>query len=350
MAPDPSPRPRWRLARFDELSPTELYELMTLRQRVFVVEQRCAYLDADGRDPLAWHLWARDPAGGPPLACARLFGPGAGGAPASIGRVLTAPEARRQGLGRELMGRAVTACERLFGRRPIALGAQRYLERFYEEWGFRRVGPDYDEDGIPHVPMLRPGDDAARPRGVERGRVRLRPIEEGDVDDILGWVNDPEVVGNLAAFSGEPFTREQELAYVRAMRASESDRVYSILAADDGRYLGQIGLHQIHWRSRVGRLSVVVARREEMGRGFGSAAIASLLDLAFADLGLHKVWLMVFEHNHRSRGIYARLGFRVEGRLREEYFHQDRWHTMVRMSLLASEWDPPAEERSARAP
>jgi RimJ/RimL family protein N-acetyltransferase len=168
--------------------------------------------------------------------------------------------------------------------------------------------------------------------------VRLRPLDESDVDDIMTWVNEPDIVGNLAAFSGEPLTRDQELAWVRQIRASPSDRVFSIVAADDGRYLGQCGIHQIHPRSRVGRLGCIIARRDEMGRGHGSAAIRALLDHGFRALGLHKLWLMVFHHNVRSRGIYGRLGFVEEGTLREEYFHEGTWHDMVRMSLLAREW------------
>jgi RimJ/RimL family protein N-acetyltransferase len=171
-----------------------------------------------------------------------------------------------------------------------------------------------------------------------RELVRLRPLEAGDVDAILAWVNDPEIVGNLASFSGEPFTREQELAWIEQMRASKNDRVWTVLAADDGRYLGQVGVHQIFWRSKVGRLAAIIASKEEMGRGFGSAAIAQLLDRCFSELELHKVWLMIYEENERSRRTYERLGFVKEGLLREEYFHEDGWHNMLRMSLLAREW------------
>ena len=168
--------------------------------------------------------------------------------------------------------------------------------------------------------------------------VRLRPLEESDVDHIMTWVNEPEIVGNLAAFTGSAFTRDQELAYVRRMIASTSEVVFSILAADDGRYLGQCGIHQIHDRSKVGRLACILARREEMGRGFGSATVRALLEHAFATMKLHKLWLMVFRHNERGRRLYTRLGFQEEGILREEYFHEGGWHDMVRMSMLAREW------------
>lgn len=178
--------------------------------------------------------------------------------------------------------------------------------------------------------------------------VRLRALEESDVDHIMTWVNDPDIVGNLAAFSGEPFTRDQELAYVRRIRTSTTEKVFSIFAPDDGRYLGQCGIHQIHDRSKVGRLACIVARRDDHGRGYGSGAIRALLDHAFDEMKLHKLWLMVFRHNARGRGIYTRIGFQEEGILREEYFHEDGWHDMVRMSMLAREW--PAVRDRPRTP
>lgn len=168
--------------------------------------------------------------------------------------------------------------------------------------------------------------------------VRLRPLAESDVDHILGWVNDPEIVGNIAAFAGHAFTREQELAYIRKTLASTGDVVWSIEDAAEGRYLGQTGLHQLHERSRVARLACIIADRSDMGRGYGSAAIRAVLAHGFGALGLHKVWLMVFATNQRGRRTYGRLGFVEEGVLREEYFHQGGWHDMVRMSLLAREW------------
>lgn len=169
-------------------------------------------------------------------------------------------------------------------------------------------------------------------------RVRLRPLAESDVDHVLTWVNDPAIVGNIAAFSGHAFTREQELAYIRRILASETDEVWSIEDAVTGRYLGQCGLHHLHARSRVARLACIIASRADMGQGYGSSAIRAVLDHAFGVRDLHKVWLMVFRTNDRGRRTYSRLGFVEEGILREEYFHDGGWHDMVRMSLLAHEW------------
>jgi RimJ/RimL family protein N-acetyltransferase len=173
---------------------------------------------------------------------------------------------------------------------------------------------------------------------ADRSLVTLRLVDEGDVDHILKWVNDKDIVGNLAAFAGKPLTREDELAWVRKVRTSTDERVFTVLEAKTGRYLGQVGLHQIFWRSKVGRAAAIIASKDDMGKGYGSAAIASLLDVAFGELGLHKVWLMVFEKNARSRRTWTRVGFVEEGLLRDEYFHEGSWHNMVRMGLLQHEW------------
>lgn len=144
---------RWHAVPFAELSLDELYDLLALRQLVFVVEQTCPYLDCDGKDRSAIHLLGRD-AGGRLVAYARLLPPGTSFAEASIGRVVTHPDVRRTGAGRELMTEAIARTRTAFGPGSIRIGAQRYLERFYEELGFRIASAPYDEDGIPHVEML----------------------------------------------------------------------------------------------------------------------------------------------------------------------------------------------------
>jgi ElaA protein len=142
----------WQFLPFTELRAAELYAILIARARVFIVEQNCPYLDLDGLDVGAWHLWT----GAPVKAYLRILAPGAKYDEPSLGRVITAPEARRTGLGRALVGEGLRRAESLFGASAIRIGAQRYLERFYGEFGFVRASDDYDEDGIPHVEMLRP--------------------------------------------------------------------------------------------------------------------------------------------------------------------------------------------------
>lgn len=138
---------------FDRLTPYELYEIMALRQEVFVVEQNCPYLDADGKDLQSWHLMGRNEEG-KLVAYTRLLPKGLAYEDyVSIGRVVTSPSARGTGAGKILMQHSIEMCRHLFGNQPIKIGAQSYLLKFYEGFGFHSTGEEYLEDGIPHTKM-----------------------------------------------------------------------------------------------------------------------------------------------------------------------------------------------------
>ena len=141
---------------FQALSLDQLYAIMVLRQEVFVVEQHCPYLDADGQDQVAHHLMGCDERGR--LATyVRILPTGVSYKNyASIGRVVTASFARGQGLGRPLMQTAIEQLYQFYGANtPIKLSAQAHLQGYYGSLGFEAVGEMYLEDGIPHVGMVR---------------------------------------------------------------------------------------------------------------------------------------------------------------------------------------------------
>ena len=142
----------WRLQQFDELTARELYLLMKLRQDVFVVEQNCAYADFDGNDFASEHLSAWE--GDEPVAYLRIIPPDMhkSGCP-SLGRICTSARVRRTGAGRELVRRGMDRVAGHWPGKDCQIGAQAYLLRFYESFGFRVNGDGYDEDGIPHFPM-----------------------------------------------------------------------------------------------------------------------------------------------------------------------------------------------------
>jgi ElaA protein len=143
----------WRLARFDELTPREVHDLFQLRAAVFVVEQACAFQDVDGADPPCWHLLGtRDDK---LVSYCRLVPPGVKYPEPSIGRVVTSSAVRGTGAGRTLMTEAVKRAESLWPGKPIRIGAQLYLKRFYESFGFVQTSEPYDEDGILHIEMVR---------------------------------------------------------------------------------------------------------------------------------------------------------------------------------------------------
>lgn len=147
----------WQWLRFSELSATQLYEILRMRQEVFTVEQDCAYQDADGKDQQAWHLvaWQLETDTPRLLAYLRLLLPGQRYPEPSIGRLLTTEPARGAGLARESMRRAMAQAEAEFPGWSIRISAQQYLEEFYRKLGFKPVSEPYDEDGIAHIEMLR---------------------------------------------------------------------------------------------------------------------------------------------------------------------------------------------------
>lgn len=143
----------WHYKHFDRLTTAELYALLQLRSKVFVVEQNCPYQDMDNKDQKAVHLWYADDTGAV-LACCRLLPGGVSYTEASIGRVATDPAARGRNLGRKLMERAIQYVLEHWQTPAIRIGAQLYLKRFYESLSFVQTGNVYLEDDIPHIEML----------------------------------------------------------------------------------------------------------------------------------------------------------------------------------------------------
>ncbi len=140
---------QWQTKTFSELNVNELYALLRLRSAVFVVEQNCVYQDLDNHDQAAQHVMCFE--NGELLAYCRVLPAGEKYAECSIGRVITAPAARGRGLGQQLTQQAIAAA----GGKPIRISAQAYLEKFYTGHGFAVVHGPYNEDGIPHLEMLR---------------------------------------------------------------------------------------------------------------------------------------------------------------------------------------------------
>ena len=143
----------WKIKPFSKLSTEELYQILKIRQEVFIVEQTCYYLDADGYDQQAVHIWAEKE--GEILAYSRVFEPGIKYKEATIGRVLTNPNYRKNNLGKILIRFSIDTIEARFRTRSIRISAQDYLLSFYSEFGFEDTGKKYLEDDIPHTEMVR---------------------------------------------------------------------------------------------------------------------------------------------------------------------------------------------------
>ncbi|SFD24358.1 ElaA protein [Chitinophaga sp. CF118] len=145
---------QWIVKTFEELTTGELYALLRLRSEVFVVEQACVFLDMDNADQKGIHVLGYDEEQ-ELVAYTRLFEPGIKFDMASIGRVVTSKKVRGTGAGRELMEQSIRMLEARFGKVPIKIGAQQYLQKFYSSLGFIQSSEMYLEDNIPHIEMIR---------------------------------------------------------------------------------------------------------------------------------------------------------------------------------------------------
>ena len=130
-----------------------MHLLLSLRQRVFVVEQGCPYLDADELDKQSWHLMGHAP-DGRLVAYARLNFPATRYREPSFGRVLVAPDIRHNGVGREIVEACIRKCRQEYAEANIRISAQTHLTGFYQNAGFVATGEPYDDEGVEHIEML----------------------------------------------------------------------------------------------------------------------------------------------------------------------------------------------------
>lgn len=160
--------------------------------------------------------------------------------------------------------------------------------------------------------------------------MRLEALSLDHLSHVMRWVNDPQVMQYFAGRQTK-ISEEEERRYLTGLIASKNDRAYSIFRGAD--YLGQCSINQIYWPARNGRIFLVLAR-EHQKKGFGRQALQLLIDKAWDELNLHKLWLIVRHDNRRAQALYLRQGFDFEGVLVDEYFVQGRFYDMVRMGLV----------------
>jgi RimJ/RimL family protein N-acetyltransferase len=161
---------------------------------------------------------------------------------------------------------------------------------------------------------------------------KIRPLSLDDLDNIMTWVNDPEVVGRYAYFT-KPFTREQEAEWLEQKINSKTDFFYAVENAE-GIYLGNCGIEKIHWPAKHGRLSITIGNKKERGKGHGFRTVNLLLDRAFNEHGLHKIFLIVTIGNQRGVNLFKKCGFVEEGTLKDHYVIEGKFVDMYMMRIL----------------
>lgn len=142
----------WKIKKFDELNAEEIYEILKIRNQVFIVEQQCPYLDCDGRDMKSYHLFLEN--NNEIAAYLRIIEKGVSYNEISIGRVLVNSKYRGKGLARDMMKEAIGYISNQLNETSIRIEAQAYLIDFYKSLGFKQTSKVFLEDNIPHIEML----------------------------------------------------------------------------------------------------------------------------------------------------------------------------------------------------
>ena len=177
-------------------------------------------------------------------------------------------------------------------------------------------------------------------------RVRLRRVEREDLPRFVAWLNDPEVRRQLALVYPVGFAHEE--AWFEAQHKAESAvqpfsvdvRAHSTPDAglEPGwKHVGGAGFHSVDWPSRSAELGIVLGSRDSWGQGYGTDATRALVGWGFRELNLNRVWLRVFEDNARGIRCYEKVGFRIEGRLRQDRFREGRYLDTLVMGILRGE-------------
>lgn len=166
--------------------------------------------------------------------------------------------------------------------------------------------------------------------------VYLRPLEVADAPALVPWLNDPEVTRHLRRY--QPLTLAAEEHFLRRMSESETDLVLGIALRADDRLVGGTGLHKVDARNRHAEFGIFLGDKSVWGKGHGTEATRLVVRHAFETLNLNRVWLHVYEYNEAGLRVYQKVGFRTEGRLRQDTFRDGRyWDTLV-MAVLREEW------------
>ena len=171
-------------------------------------------------------------------------------------------------------------------------------------------------------------------------RVRLVAMDaEAHAGHLARWSADSEYLRLQGSDPARPFSVAQTKVELEKLLESEDDFFFLIYTLEDDTPIGTIELDGIVWAHGEAWLGIGLGERTLWGRGYGTDAMRVVLRLAFEELNLHRVTLNVFEYNTRALRTYARLGFRVEGRVRQALLREGRRWDLVFMGLLRSEWE-----------
>lgn len=195
--------------------------------------------------------------------------------------------------------------------------------------------------------------------------IRLRPLERDDLPRSVTWLADPEVREAIALFM--PLSMEDETKWFEEMKKRDRElqifaidvrtrgvpstaapgpraegplRAAQVQAVQGWLNIGSAGFHAIDWRVRAAEFGIMIGDKNYWSKGYGTDAVRTLAGFGFGELNLNRIYLRVFDYNRRAIRCYEKVGFVLEGRLRQGHFHDGRYCDVLLMGLLREEWKP----------
>ncbi len=169
-------------------------------------------------------------------------------------------------------------------------------------------------------------------------RITLRPLEPEDFEALYLQKNDPEVAYMLDGFT-TGYAREDIAAWYAYHRGRSDEVQWAIVLQETQKCIGHVGLYQIDHRVRKANFGIMIGDKASWGQGLGELCTRFALAYGFNELNLNRIELTVLDSNRRAMRLYRKLGFQEEGRMRQAQFKGGRYHDVILMSILRSEYE-----------
>jgi len=179
--------------------------------------------------------------------------------------------------------------------------------------------------------------DSVPSRQTVPSAARLRALEPGDMDSLVGWVNDAAVTLYLSQAVAYPASGSDGVRWLETLSRSHTDRVYAI-ETPEGRLVGSVGLHAIRWIDRKAELAVMIGERDCWNRGYGTWAVRETLRRGFEEMSLQRIYLRVASNHDAAIRVYRKCGFQSEGLLRKDRYIGRGYADTLMMSVLKEEF------------
>ena len=181
-------------------------------------------------------------------------------------------------------------------------------------------------------------DQAVKIHFIIGAQIYLRPLEKEDLsEEYLGWLNDPEVSRYLE--SGIfPCTRDELEKFYEQVTGSRDQVILAIVDKEKDQHIGNVKLGPINWLHRKATFGILIGEKEFWGKGIGEEATRLMVEYGFFRLNLRRIELGVYAEHKAAIRSYEKVGFRIEGRLRESLFREGKYTDGLWMGLLRSEY------------